>query len=189
MDSQGRRPRRPACFVGLLLLTAHWCGIGLAAAEDEPILLGLVAREEVEAAMPDWVLAEVEATPDIDAAGVMAAALSGAKVTVFFGTWCSDSGRELSRLWRALDEVGVLSPAEIRYIGVDRELAEPVPFVTGQDLKLVPTFVVSRGGQEIGRIVESSPNGIEKDLLALLQGDKTGLITGSEILEAEGDGH
>ncbi len=175
--------------MGFLLLTGHWCGTGLAAAEDEPILLGLLAREEVEAAMPDWVLAEVEATPDIDTAGVMAAALSGTEVTVYFGTWCSDSGRELSRLWRALDEVGVLNPAEIRYIGVDREMAEPVAYVTGQDLKLVPTFVVSRGGEEVGRIVESSPNGIERDLLALLHGDKTGLITGNEILEAEGDGH
>ena len=139
--------------------------------------------------MPEWVLAEVEATPDVDAAGVMVAALSGAEVTVFFGTWCSDSGRELPRLWRALDEVGVLNPAEIRYIGVDRDKTEPAAHVKGQDLRLVPTFVVSRGGEEVGRIVESSPNGIENDLLALLRGDKTGLITSSEDLEAEGGGY
>jgi len=139
--------------------------------------------------MPDWILAEVQARPDVGAAGAMVAALSGAEVTVFLGTWCSDSGRELPRLWRALDEVGVLDPPEIRYIGVDRGIKEPAAYVAGKDLKLVPTFVVTRAGLEAGRIVESSPDGIERDLLALLRGERTGVISGSEDLEAERDGH
>lgn len=157
--------------------------------EDEPVLLGLLNREEVEAAMPDWVIAEMEATPDIDAAGAMVAALDGAEVTVFFGTWCSDSARELARLWRALDELGVLSQDEIRYIGVDRDKSEPAEWVEGSGLRLVPTFVVRRGGEEVGRIVESSPNGIERDLLALLRGDATGAITNSEVVEPKGEGN
>lgn len=193
MDGQGCRPRKPTSSVGFLLLTTLWCGTGWvaevgAAEEDEPVLVGLVTREEVEAVMPDWVLATVAATPDIALADVMADALSAAEVNVFFGTWCADSGRELPRLWRVLDEAGVLDPAEIRYIGVNREMTEPAAYVTGQDLKFVPTFVVSRGGEEVGRIVESSPNGIESDLLALLRGDKAGLITGREDFEATGDG-
>ncbi len=98
---------------------------------------------------------------------------------MYLGTWCSDSGRELPRLWRALDEFGVLDPPEIRYIGVDRDKSEPAEWLAGVDLELVPTFVVRRDGRELGRIVESAPNGIERDLLDLLQGTKSGLITGN----------
>lgn len=188
------RPRRSIALVGLLLLTGQGGAPCFASdvetvEEDEPILLGLLNREEIEAAMPDWVMAEVEANPDTAAAGAMVAALDGAEVTVFFGSWCSDSARELARLWRALDELGALSPDEIRYIGVDRDKSEPAGWVEGRDLRLVPTFVVSRQGEEVGRIVESSPNGIEQDLLALLRGDATGLITNSEDLEPEGEGY
>lgn len=152
------------------------------------MILGLVTREEVEAAMPEWVMAGVMATPNIDVAGAMVEALGGAEVTVFFGTWCSDSARELPRLWRALDELGVLSPDEIHYVGVDRDKTEPAEWIAGRDLRLVPTFVVTRGGEEAGRIVESSPNGIESDLLALLRGEATGVITNSEDLESAGQG-
>ena len=152
---------------------------------DEPMILGLVQRAEIEAEMPEWIAAGVAAEPDLEAAAGLVEALAGAEVTVYFGTWCSDSGRELPRLWRALDEMGVLDPPEIRYIGINRAKTEPAEYVAGQDLQLVPTFVVARGGVETGRIVESSPHGIENDLLALLRGDETGLITDSPDLAAE----
>ena len=41
----------------------------------------------------------------------------------------------------------------------------------------LPTFIVRRGGREVGRIVETSPHGIERDLLALLTGKATGVLT------------
>ena len=194
MFGPGIRPRRFLALVGLVLLTGQrsdpcLAAAGEAAEEDDPVLLGLVNREEIEAAMPDWVMATVEAMPEMDAADAMVAALSGAEVTVFFGTWCSDSGRELPRLWRALDELGVLSPGEIRYIGVDRDKSEPAAWVEGNDLQLIPTFVVNREGREVGRIVESSPHGIERDLLALLRGDVIGVITNSEDFDREGEEH
>jgi hypothetical protein len=157
--------------------------------ESEPVLLGPLTREEIEMAMPEWVAAEVEARPDMDAAAEMVTALEHAEITIFMGTWCSDSGRELPRLWRALDELGVLNPEQIRYIGVDRDKLEPQEWVAGSQLLLVPTIVVSRDGKEAGRIIESSPNGIERDLLALLNGERVGVITASEDLESGGEGY
>lgn len=190
MAGQALSSRLCSHAVVFLFLLGTFCVDSLMAAadaaEEEPILLGAVSRAEIEAAMPDWVAAEVVARPDVDAAGAMLTALEGAEVTVFFGTWCSDSGRELPRLWRALDELGVLGPEEIRYIGVSRDKTEPRSWVADQDLRLIPTFIVRRGGTESGRIVESSPDGIERDLLALLRGDKSGLITDSEDLESAG---
>jgi hypothetical protein len=152
--------------------------------ESETMLVGRVTREEIEIAMPGWVAETVRASPDPEAAIRLADVLQGAEVTVFLGVWCEDSQRELSRLWRALDEAGLVTPHEIRYIGVDRNKRAPNGLTDGSNLRLVPTFVVERGGVEVGRIVESSVNGIERDLLALLSGERGGLISGNPEIAA-----
>lgn len=156
---------------------------------DGPVMVGEMTRQEIEAALPDWVEEEILARPDIGSAESLVSALTGAEVTVLLGTWCSDSRRELARLWRALDEAGAMDPDQLRYIGVDRELKEPSQWVAGSDLQLVPTFVVRRRDREVGRIVESSPHGIEIDLLALLRGEVSGVVTASDELELDEDGH
>ena len=60
---------------------------------------------------------------------------------------------------------------------MDRQKKEPSAPVTNNNILYVPTFIVYREGREVGRIVEESPHGIEKDLLALLTGEAKGLIT------------
>lgn len=151
---------------------------GGAPADDA--LVGIVTREKVEEAHPDWVQAEVEAAPDAAAVRGLAAVEPGAEVIVFLGTWCSDSRREVPRLWRALDEAGGTVPFQIRYVGVDRQKKEPAAPITNYDIRFVPTLVVERGGQEVGRIVEESPHGVEQDLLALLSGKARGVISASQ---------
>lgn len=147
-----------------------------------PSLLGPVTREEIEAAEPSWVAALIEAAPDFEAALALAEVPPGAELVVYFGTWCSDSRRELARFWRALDESGGLVPFEIEYIAVDRREARPPELERDLDLRYVPTFIVRRGGEEVGRMVEESPGGIEHDLLALLSGAATGTISARDDL-------
>jgi thiol-disulfide isomerase/thioredoxin len=144
---------------------------------EKPVLLGPITREQVEAAVPDWVQAEVESAPDPAAVKALAGVPPGAEVTVYMGSWCGDSRREVSRLWRVLDEAGGSLPCTISYIGVDHDKKEPAALVAGSDLHYVPTFIVKRDGREVGRIVESSPHGVEQDLLALLSGSAHGQVT------------
>lgn len=155
------------------------------AVEEAPVLTGQVAREELEAALPEWMSAMVSAEIDPAAAAALAEVEPGAEVLVVLGTWCSDSRREVPRLWRALDEVGGLVPFEIEYLAVDRTKEEPAELLAGLDLRYVPTFIVRRGGEEVGRVVESAPNGIERDLLALLAGEAAGVLTGREDAAGE----
>lgn len=151
----------------------------------EAVLVGSVTREQIESALPSWVQAEVESQPDAKAAQALATVKPGAEVTVFLGTWCGDSKRELPRLWRALDETGGAAPFALRYVGVDREKKEPAGAVAENDVRYVPTFIVRRDGREVGRIVEVSPHGVEKDLLALLSGQATGVLSTREDLALE----
>lgn len=168
----------------LLLIPSSACAAGgeeaEASASDEEVLTGRVTREEIEAAHPEWVGATVDAEIDEEAATALAGVEPGAEVTVFLGTWCSDSRREVPRFWRALDQVAGLVPFEVGYVAVDRSKEEPAELVAGQALRYVPTFVVRRGGDEVGRVVESAPNGIETDLLTLLTGEASGIVTGRD---------
>jgi hypothetical protein len=157
--------------------------------DEKPVLTGYVSREQVEAAVPDWVQAEVESAPDPAAVQALveltATGKPGADVTIYLGTWCGDSRRELARLWRAMDDCGGVAPFAIEYIAVDRTKKEPADLVDGSGLLYVPTLIVRRGGREVGRIVEQSPNGIERDLLHLLDGSAQGLLTAKPELLPE----
>jgi len=154
---------------------------------EKPVLLGRIERGQVETAEPDWVRAEVESAPDPKAAKALAAVAPGAAVTVYLGSWCGDSRREVSRFWRALDEAAGAPgglPFKVSYVGVDHAKREPAALVQASGLRYVPTFVVERGGREVGRIVESAPHGVERDLLALLDGTAHGLLTDNAELRA-----
>lgn len=143
---------------------------------EEGVLIGAVTREKVEAA-PEWVQAEVEAKPDPNVAAALAAVPAGAEVEVFLGTWCGDSRREVPRLWKAIDAAGGTVPFRIHYVGVDHAKKEPAAEIAKQGVRYLPTFIVRRDGKEVGRIVETSPNGIESDLLALLTGKASGVLS------------
>lgn len=141
------------------------------------VLLGTLARTAIESACPEWVAERGAASPDAEFSRRLVAVEPGAKVTIFLGTWCGDSRRQLARLWRALDEAGRDPSFSIDYVGVDEAKREPAERIIGRDLRYVPTFLVERDGVEVGRIVEVAPNGIERDLLALLEGSVQGLLT------------
>ena len=151
------------------------------AAEVSPasasVRVGKVTREQVEEAVPEWTLSEAKAVPDAAAVRALGKVAPGATITIYLGTWCSDSQREVSRFWRALDELGGPLPAAVELIGVDEAKKEPADLLAGADIRYVPTIIVRRDGKEVGRIVESSPHGIEVDLLDLLEGRASGVLS------------
>ncbi|HEX4965843.1 MAG TPA: thioredoxin family protein [Thermoanaerobaculia bacterium] len=154
--------------------------------EEEAVLVGPATREKIEGAAAEWVQAEVEAHPDADAAQALASVAPGAEVTIFLGTWCGDSRREVPRFWHALDEVGGAVPFKVTYVTVDREKKEPAEAVSANGIRYLPTFIVRRDGREVGRIVETAPHGIEHDLLALLTGKAAGVIATRQDLTPPG---
>lgn len=182
---------RPALAALLVVLAFPSCGgagepespAEAEGADEEPVLTGLVTREELEEAMPSWVGETVAAEIDEEAATALAAVEPGAEVAVVLGTWCSDSRREVPRFWRALDQVGGVVPFEVTYLAVDREKQEPAELLAGLEVTHVPTFIVRRDGREVGRIVERAPGAIELDLLDLLEGNAWGVLSGSDLGE------
>ncbi|MEO1088617.1 MAG: thioredoxin family protein [Acidobacteriota bacterium] len=117
-----------------------------------PSLLGEVSREQIELAEPTWVAAQVEAEVEADAALELSTLEGGdVSVTVYLGTWCDDSKRELARFWRALDDAGYFD-VDVTYLAVDRSDKRPPELAEDQQIFWVPTFIVERGGEEVGRL-------------------------------------
>ncbi len=191
-------PRRVANRIswllpGILLLTSACQSAAPAPApreqeSSEIVLAGPLTRARLEESLPEWVEAQMVATLNQEATQQLAQVKGGARVRIFLGTWCSDSRLEVSTLWRVMDENMGILPFEIEYYGVDRDTLRSDALVEGFDLEFVPTIIVERDQVEVGRIVESAPEGIDRDLLALLEGKTQGVISGRPELSSNEPG-
>ena len=90
-------------------------------------------------------------------------------ITVVLGTWCSDSQREVPRLMKILDAVK-FPEGKLHIIGLTRKKEG----INGEEvqygIKKVPTIIVEKYGQEIGRITETPQTGsLERDLLDIIK--------------------
>jgi len=144
------------------------------------VVLGEVTRENVVSNIAGWDAESFTYKPDEGVLGELGGRLEGVSLVVVFGTWCSDSHREVPRLWKVLEAIGF--PAEsLKMIAVERA-SVTADAVLGQDLvdwsknvrayyqiKAVESIIVYRGGAEIGRIVEAPSKSIEADFLDILK--------------------
>lgn len=88
-------------------------------------------------------------------------------IVIVMGTWCSDSRREVPRFFKILDYVSY--PSEnVKIIAVNREKKGIDTETDNLNIKFVPTFIIYKQGNEIGRIIETPSVSLEKDLTAIL---------------------
>lgn len=96
--------------------------------------------------------------------------LAQTDVTVFMGTWCEDSQREVPAFFKALDLVGI-DASTINLITISEDKESPEDLLEGRDVEYVPTIIFEKEGKELGRIVEYSIFSIEKDMAKILKGE------------------
>lgn len=89
------------------------------------------------------------------------------KVVIVLGTWCDDSRREVPRFFKALD-INNIKPSEMEIICVDRK-KKADGLTQNLGVTYVPVFIFYLNGVEIGRIVESPMETLEKDMFNLLK--------------------
>ena len=92
--------------------------------------------------------------------------LKSMSVTIYMGTWCSDSQREVPRFYNILRFLNV---TDFKIIGMDLDKKTPKKLEKGMKIKYVPTFIIYENGKEINRIIESPVQSLEKDLISIVQ--------------------
>ena len=108
--------------------------------------------------------------PDAETLSQLDELLTDVAITVFMGTWCSDSKREVPRFVKILESVGY-DPDDVEVIMMNREKTTPQDYEKGMSIINIPTFIFSKDGKEIGRIVEYPIEDLETDMYKILSGE------------------
>lgn len=137
----------------------------------KPMLLGEVNREAFADTSYSWWFESVYDMyePDSSLIPEIADEIGNTDIKIVMGTWCSDSRREVPRSFKILDEVHYPKDS-VKIYTVDRGLHGYKGDVKPFDVERVPEFIFYRDGKEIGRIVESPKETLEKDMLKILKG-------------------
>jgi hypothetical protein len=93
--------------------------------------------------------------------------VQGLKVTIVLGTWCGDSKLQVPHFFKVLDQIGV-TEKDVTLICVDGHKKAENGLTDNLNIERVPTFIFSKNGKEVGRIIESPKTTLEQDFLAIV---------------------
>jgi hypothetical protein len=95
--------------------------------------------------------------------------LPSCQITIFMGTWCEDTHNLLPKLYKTM----LLTHCFTNYkmYGVDRSKKSKDNEQEAFKVENVPTIIVSKNGEELGRIVETSNGSIEAHLFKIVGGN------------------
>ena len=90
------------------------------------------------------------------------------EVTIYMGTWCEDSQREVPGFFKIIDALKAIEQVQ-RIVGLNEDKVSHDGSAEQAGVTNVPTFVFSKNGKEINRIVEFPIISLEQDVLDILQ--------------------
>ncbi len=90
------------------------------------------------------------------------------KVVVIMGTWCSDSREHVPEFFKVADAIN-LNEKQIEMIAVDRKKQCSTIDITPFKIEYVPTFIFFKDGKQIGSIIETPHETIEKDWMRIIR--------------------
>ncbi len=137
---------------------------------QQPMLLGYCSRQAFQDTSFSWWFNSVYDMYEVDSTSteLLKDKLDNISITIVMGTWCSDSRREVPKLFKILDQLK-FPPDKITIITVGRDRKGISHETDKLDIELVPTIIFYRNGSEIGRIVESPKISLEKDMIKFLE--------------------
>lgn len=134
----------------------------------EPLILGYCPASEMNDSVffNNWTTEYESYKPDYEILDSLEGKLDDLNIKIVFRSTCSDSREQLPRLFKILNELN-FDVNSITLIGVNREKQGLSSETEGLEIELVPTIIFYKDGNEIGRIVETPAESLEKDLLRI----------------------
>ena len=110
-------------------------------------------------------------SPDQNSIDELTKTLGKHQIKAFMGTWCHDSQRETPRLFKILEKTNY-DLNNLNLIALDQLKKTPEQHEKGMDIQRTPTFIIFKNDIEIGRIVETPRESLEKDILKIISGQE-----------------
>lgn len=135
----------------------------------EPLILGYYPVSAMNDSVFNntWTEEYNDYQPDFETLDSLEGKLDSINIKIVFRSTCSDSREQLPRLFKILNELNY-NVNSITLIGVNREKKGLSNEAEGLEIEFVPTIIFYKDGNEIGRIVETPAESLEKDLLKIL---------------------
>jgi thiol-disulfide isomerase/thioredoxin len=135
-------------------------------AEGNKVLKGFITRQSLASDSSfGWFAQNGKGyTPHAGAVTALKGAKDSIYILAFGGTWCHDTHFILPKFYTLADAAGI-APDHITLLGVDHNKKTVQHLSEAFNVTLVPTFIVLKNGQEIGRVVEYGKQGMwDKEL-------------------------
>ena len=87
---------------------------------------------------------------------------------IFAGSWCKDSRSELPKIMELFKEAN-LNESKYELLGVDRMKFEPSGKYLEYKIERVPTLIILKDGNEIGRIIEYPQKEWVDDIIEIIK--------------------
>lgn len=122
-------------------------------ANGQKMLLGIMQYRDILHYFPAW--QKVDQRDQVNPTEVerLKQVQEPLEITCYLGTWCGDSREGVPPFIKAV-EAAQNENINVNLIGVDRKKMDPENTAIQYDVQRVPTFIVFKNGQEIGRMVE-----------------------------------
>jgi len=92
-------------------------------------------------------------------------------ITIFMGTWCGDSKREVPRFYKIIEALE-FPKNQLKVVALSNDYASykqsPQHEEKGLNIHRVPTFIFYKNGREVNRIVEHPVISLEEDILSIV---------------------
>ncbi|MEO0732010.1 MAG: hypothetical protein AAFZ52_04190 [Bacteroidota bacterium] len=140
---------------------------------DTHLVGSLQVADLQRAPYAEWYAKNTELDQPMSAVPEWADRLKDVSVEIFLGTWCGDSKTWVPRFVTLWQDLG-LDPEQLDFIGLygrgDQYKQGPSHEETGRKIHRVPTFVFTREGEEIARIVERPRTDLVTDVAQIALG-------------------
>jgi Thioredoxin len=131
---------------------------------------GAMTLEELWQTAPVWRAIAETYEPDGAIVERLRAVKEPMRLQVVLATWCGDSRQHVPRLLKAIERANNAN-ITVELTGIGPEFLSPMQLVQDANITNVPTVIAYRGGNEIGRFVET-PAGttVEGDIADIAEG-------------------
>ncbi|MFT5755964.1 MAG: thioredoxin 1 [Alteromonadaceae bacterium] len=137
-----------------------------ACASETQVMVGKVSQEQL---MKDehFVLSSAENILSVEKIQQIKRWPAGLHIDIYFGAWCHDSQREVPKMLHILNENKDIST---QLIALDYNKSDPQGLAASMGIKYTPTFIVSLGNKELGRIIERPIQDLVTDITEMVAG-------------------